>query len=207
MLSPYPAGAHQDAVFTGIKAGKPWSMAPGHTISVETTASPTTASQNLRVRLNKVAWWLDLQASQQLSQLSSMGPCDPLTALPKDSIIAAASSHESSAAQELDCKDAAAGWVKPSAVQGSGSILLNQPSSDSNQQPKGVSNPSKGNSQPSKGSRQLAKSISQPLQGTASSTGQLLQALAAVLGYKAIDTAVSDSPAASPQPPQGASDA
>lgn len=58
-------------------ATKPWSTAQQFKVVTDASASrchdaPVTASQAVHVHLNKVAWWLDLQASQSLSQLHSI---------------------------------------------------------------------------------------------------------------------------------------
>ena len=64
-------------MLAGMRALKPWSTAAKGT-ATETASSnsghnadPVTASQVVRVHLNKVAWWLDLQASQSMSQMHS----------------------------------------------------------------------------------------------------------------------------------------
>ncbi|DBA94821.1 hypothetical protein WJX77_006721 [Trebouxia sp. C0004] len=71
------AKGRQCAPHKGMMVIKPWSTA--QQVKAMTDASevsrhdvPVTASQAVRVHLNKVAWWLDLQASQSMSQLHSM---------------------------------------------------------------------------------------------------------------------------------------
>ncbi len=64
-------------VLAGMMAVKPWSTAQQVKVMTDASASrchdaPVTASQAVRVHLNKVAWWLDLQASQSISQLHSI---------------------------------------------------------------------------------------------------------------------------------------
>lgn len=66
----------------GIKATKAWSKAlPASVVSAASPNltchdTPVTASQAVHVHLNKVAWWLDLQASQSVSQLQSITASD-----------------------------------------------------------------------------------------------------------------------------------
>ncbi len=56
---------------------KPWRQAWSGPGTIPATANsnpnaPVTASQAVRVHLNKVAWWLDLQASQSMSHIHSI---------------------------------------------------------------------------------------------------------------------------------------
>jgi len=64
-------------VLAGMMATKPWSTAQQVKVMTDASAlschdAPVTASQAVHVHLNKVAWWLDLQASQCISQLHSI---------------------------------------------------------------------------------------------------------------------------------------
>ena len=64
-------------LLAGMMATKPWSTAQQFKVMTDASASschdaPVTASQAVRMHLNKVAWWLDLQASQSISQLHSI---------------------------------------------------------------------------------------------------------------------------------------
>ena len=64
-------------VLAGMMATKPWSAAQQVKVMTDASAlschdAPVTASQAVHVHLNKVAWWLDLQASQSISQLHSI---------------------------------------------------------------------------------------------------------------------------------------
>ena len=64
-------------VLAGMMATKPWSTAQQVKVMTDASAlschdAPATASQAVQMHLNKVAWWLDLQASQSISQLHSI---------------------------------------------------------------------------------------------------------------------------------------
>ena len=64
-------------VLAGMMATKPWSTTQQVKVMTDASAlschdAPVTASQAVHVHLNKVAWWLDLQASQSISQLHSI---------------------------------------------------------------------------------------------------------------------------------------
>ena len=185
----------------GTKAIKLWRQVPGSTITagraLERTDSPVTASQTMHMHLNKVAWWLDLQASQSLCHLSSTVPCDPSAAVP--TAVAASVVHESSAALHSHSADTAERAEPPSGKQVSvGSSLPPDQLLSGTRQPE-------SNGQPSKGSRQGSAGNSQPLFGTGRPQPEALEPLpvstswgssasAAVLGSPAVPTTATLSP-------------
>lgn len=159
-------------VHPGIKAEKLWRRAPGATLIPGTALeydSPVTASQTMHMHLNKVAWWLDLQASHNMGQLGSPTPSDPVVSVPADLAACAGLEHDLPAVLHCESGDAAQHTKRLPIAQMSASSSLpkdylssgtwqlmgsSQPSKGSNKPSKGISQPMKGSSQPAKGSSQ-----------------------------------------------------
>lgn len=128
------------------------------------SSPPVTASQTMQLHLNKVAWWLDLQASQSMSHLSSKAPCDPLTPVPTNVAATAVVEHESPAALHSSLADAAEHAKLPTdgKMSASSSPSLIQLSTVE-RQPKGSRQAAEGTKQPSKGNSQGVTGSSQPV--------------------------------------------
>ena len=107
------------------------------------------------MHLNKVAWWLDLQASQSMGHLSSKASCDPLTFVPTNVAATVAVEHELSAALPSGLADAAehANLPTDGEMSASSSLLMDQLLS-AERQPKGSRQPAEGTKQPSMGNSQ-----------------------------------------------------
>ena len=158
------ASTHKGAcVHAGSKAVKLWRKAPGATVMAGSAVegdSAVTASQTMRMHLNKVAWWLDLQASHNMGQLGSALPCHPLTAVPAHLAACADPEQDLPAALHPDSGDATELTKLPSVAQVTASSSLPhqlsgraRQSIDSRQPAKGSSQTVKGSSKPSKGSQ------------------------------------------------------
>ena len=148
---------HTPAVSAGLKAGKPWSLGPA--VSVKKASQTVTASQTVHEHLNKVAWWLDLQASQHMTHLPGTQPCDiPLTAMSQHSGPPAELRPESFEALQ---SDSAAG--NPNAKIAAARHSLAGSSLSPDQLAKACQEP-KGSSQCLKGTKHSRKGIGQPSQ-------------------------------------------
>ena len=146
--------------------------------SLKQSSSPVTASQTMQMNLNKVAWWLDLQASQSMDHLSSRAPCDPLSPVPTNVADTAVVEHELPAALHSGSANATehAKLCTDGKMSANTSLSLDQLSS-AERQPKGSRHLAKGTKQPSMGISQGVTGSSQPVDGT----GRLQQQAVGVL--------------------------
>ena len=179
---------------------RPWRKVPSPTMvaesSLKQSSSPVTASQTMQMHLNKVAWWLDLQASQNTGHLSSRALCDPPTPVPANVAATAVVERETPAALHSGLADAAEHVKLPTGgkMSASSSLPLDQLSGAARQlkgsRPlvEGTKQSSMGSSQGMTGSSQLVDGTSRLQQGACGpsfspvSTSQKTIASAAVPG-------------------------
>ena len=120
------------------------------------------------MHLNKVAWWLDLQASQSLSQLPSRVSCDPLTAVPASVASTAVLEHDSPAALYSGLSDAAVHAKLPVDEKVSARNRLPGDHLSGTTTAEGCSPSAEGTMQPPKGSSQRLTGSIQPVDGSGS---------------------------------------
>ena len=213
------ASTHKGAcVHAGSKAVKLWRKAPGATVMAGSAVerdSPITASQTMRMHLNKVAWWLDLQASHNMGQLGSAMPCNPLSVVPADLPACADPEHDLPAALHPDSGDATELTKLPSVGQVTASSSLPdqlsgraRQSIDSRQPAKGSSPTVKGSSQPSQGS-QPSESSQSLHEGATPEQGvpQLMPSAEPYSGDGCASAAATDKLSTGTGPPRGGSPA
>lgn len=146
----------------GVRAVRPWREMPSPTGgSLKPSSPPVTASQTMHMHLNKVAWWLDLQASRSLGQLPSAVPGDPLTLVPASAASAAVLEQDSPAALYSGSPYAAVHAKLPVDEKESARNRLPW-----NQLSGTTRHSAEGNLQPQKGSSQGLTGSSQPVDET-----------------------------------------
>lgn len=127
------------------------------------SSSPVTPSQTMHVHLNKVAWWLDLQASQSLGQLPSGASCDPLGSVASTAVV----EHDSAAIQYSGSPDAAV-HAKLHVEEKVSTSSLSWDRLSGITRAEGSRQSAEGTMQPPKGSSQGLTGSSQPVDGSGS---------------------------------------
>ena len=157
-----------EVAHVGVKAVRPWRKLQRPTMvaasSLKQSSSAVTASQTMQMHLNKVAWWLDLHASQSMGHLSGRGSCDPLTPVPTNIAATAVVEHELPAA--LHSGSAHAAKLPTDGKTSAGSSPSLDQLSSAERQTKGSRQPAEGTKQSSMGSSQGVTGSSQPVDGT-----------------------------------------
>ena len=196
----------------GVRAVRPWRKMPSP-VGVDEgplkpSSSPVTASQTMHMHLNKVAWWLDLQASQRLGQLPSGVSCEAPTAVPASVAPTAVVEHDSPAVLYSGSPDAAVHAKLPMEEKVPAKNRLDHLSGTT--RAKGSRHSAEGTLQPPKGSSQGLTGNIQPMDGT----GRLQQGAMGMLAPPistsqdgSTSAAVTGSPGRSTVPPRVAAPA
>lgn len=156
--------------YAGVRAVRPWRKPPRPIVvaggAEKPSSSPVTASQTMHMHLNKVTWWLDLQASQSLGQLPSGVPCDTLTAVPASAASTAVVEHDSPATLDSGSSDAAMHAKLPKDQQVSARNRLAWDHLSGTTRAEGSKQAAEDTTQPPKGSSQRLTGSSQPVDET-----------------------------------------